>query len=83
LNHVETAHNIENLITDNHFTTIDDNRHSHHEPSRLSGKNNLDLNHTGEWAGKALQNDIQYFVRENANSINLDESVNVLSDEEI
>jgi hypothetical protein len=30
-----------------------------------------------------MQNDIQYFVRENANSINMDEAVNVLSDEDI
>jgi hypothetical protein len=83
LNNIKTAQTIENLISENHFTTTDDNRSNLHEPSRLLGKDHLDLNNTGEWGGKALQNGIQYFVRENANSINMDEVVNVLSDEEI
>ena len=79
----DRAQNIENLISENHFTSIDDDRTNLHEPSRVSGKDNLDLNHTGDWGGKKLQNDIQYFVRDNANSINMDETVNVLSDEDI
>jgi uncharacterized surface protein with fasciclin (FAS1) repeats len=83
LNNIKTAQSIENLISENHFTSTDDNRSNLHEPSRLLGKDNLDLNNTGEWGGKALQNGIQYFVRENANSINMDEIVNVLTDEEI
>ena len=74
------SQNIENLISDNHFTTIEDTTRE----SNIQKKPHGALNQTSHFADTQIEpENIQYFVRENANSINIDDNINLMSESDI
>ena len=67
--------NDENLPTGNDRSTI----------SAMKDQNTDQLNNTGKWGDDDHHQgeNIHYFVRENANSINFEETINIMSEEDI